>query len=266
MILGDLLSELRENVLRDRSDQIAGVTDQLWSDATLVRYINAAQDRFAKRAECLRDGTTKDVTQIQLVVGQEFYPMHPKVIGVLSARFTGIDGTVDGADLARAGHANLDTYTAVDNRYFDFANITTLQPGKIVAFTTDESMLSDGRGSLNTMVFRSFPPVGVGYNGVINMRVVRLPLAWMSPTNLDAQPEIPEQYHLNILDWAAYLALRGPDLDIAGGDAPARAKEFASSFEAHVLDAKRELKRRMFTPAAYKFGGNGFSYPSDWNP
>jgi len=33
MILGDMLEELRENILRDKSDQVGGTaTDQLWSD------------------------------------------------------------------------------------------------------------------------------------------------------------------------------------------------------------------------------------------
>ena len=266
MILGDLLDELRHNLLRDRSDQISGVTDQLWSDTTLVRYINEAQDRFAKRTECLRDATTPDTCRLTLVVGQQIYNLHPKILGVISARYMGnLTRPMDGADLARAGHANLDTYKSVDGRYFDTSYITTLQPGKVVAFTTDEGMVADGYNALNTPVFRTFPAVGAGYDGTIALRVVRFPLNPLLVGNLNAQPEIPEQYHLNMLDWAGYLALRGPDLDVAGGDAPARARELATSFEGHVNDAKRELRRRMFTPAAFSFGGNGFSYERDWN-
>ena len=50
MNLGDLLEELRENILHDRSDRIAGDTDQLWSDRTLVRYINEAERKMAREA------------------------------------------------------------------------------------------------------------------------------------------------------------------------------------------------------------------------
>jgi hypothetical protein len=260
LILGDLLAELRDNILHDRTDQVSGATDQLWSDATLVRYINEAQNRFAKRSECLRDFTTPSVCQITTVVGTEFYPLHPKIIGVLSARVVG-----DACDLARAGHANLDTYRATDNRFFDTSYITTLVPGKTIAFTTDEGMVADGRNALNTMMFRTFPSVGLGYAAVINLRVVRFPLSRLDLSNLDGQPEIPEQYHLNMLDWAAYLALRMPDLDIAGGDAVIRSRDLAKSFEQHVLDAKTEVQRRLFAPAAFQFGGNGFTYERDWN-
>ena len=266
MTLGDLLEELRDNILRDRSDQVAGVaSDQLWSDKTLVRYINEAQHRFAKRTECLRDATPSDITKVITVAGTDRYALNPKVIGVLSARFLG-NGTLpmDGADLARVGHANLDTYRAVDNRWFDTSYLTAATPGKVIAFSTDEGMLADGRNALNSMCFRVFPNVGAGFEGTIQLRVVRFPMYHLRETDLSAMPEIPEQYHLNMLDWAGYLALRGPDLDVAGGDAPGRAKELAASFEEHVQDAKRELKRRLFAPATWQFGQNGYSYERDW--
>ena len=259
MRLGDLLEELRDNILSDKSDQVGARTDQRWSDATLVRYINEAEMRFAKRSECLRDAVTPDTCQLQLVVGQQDYALHPKVIGVLSARCGG-----DGYDLARAGHSNLDTYRANDTRFFDTSYITTATPGKVIAFTTDEGMLSDAKNALNSMTFRAFPNVGAGFAVQVNLRVVRFPLRRLELRDLEGQPEVPEQYHLNMLDWAGYLALRQPDLDVAGGDAPGRAKDLMNSFEAHVQDAKRELKRRMFTPAAFQFGGNGFTYERDW--
>jgi hypothetical protein len=265
MRLCDLLEELQENILSDRTDQIAGATDQLWTQKTLVRYINEAHDRFAKRSECLRDAATPAVCQVKLVVGTRDYILHPKVIGVLSARYMGnTTQPEDGADLARAGHANLDTYRAVDNRYFNTQYLTSLTPGKIIAFTTDEGMMPDMKNALNCMTFRSFPNVGAGYDGLVQMRVVRLPLVHLTLDDLDATPEIPEQYHLNMLDWAGYLALRRPDLDVAGGDAPGRAKELMTSFEQHVQDAKREIRRRLFAPAAFQFGQNGFTYERDW--
>ncbi len=264
MVVGDLLAELRENILRDKSDQVSGTAlDQLWSDATLIRYINEAHIRFAKRSECLRDVTPSELTQVNTVVGTERYALDPKVIGVLSARFMGPPNP-DGADLARAGHANLDTYRATDNMFFDTSYLVTAIPGKTLAFSTDEGMLADGRNALNSMCFRVFPNVGAGYAGLIQLRIVRFPLYKLSLDNLDATPEIPEQYHLNMLDWAGYLALRQPDLDVAGGDAPQRAKDLADSFEKHIQDAKREIQRRMFAPAAWQFGQNGFSYQRDW--
>jgi hypothetical protein len=107
MNLRRLLFHLRANILHDRSDQSVedsgGVSDYLWSDETLVEYIDQAQDRMAREALFFRDGTTPDVTQIQMIAGQKEYPMHPSIFGVISARCVG-----DRADLARAGHSNFD--------------------------------------------------------------------------------------------------------------------------------------------------------------
>ncbi len=266
MVVGELLEELRENIASDRSDQIAGSrSDQLWTDKTLIRYMNEAHMRFAKRSECLRDATTPEITQVRLVAGQRDYPLHPKVVGVLSARYMGnATNPPDGLDLARAGHSNLDTYRAPDNRYFNTSYFTQLQPGKIIAYSTDEGMLADDRNALNTPVLRAFPTVGEGFDGIVQLRVVRLPLRMLKLDDLDATPEIPEQYHLNMLDWAGYLALRRPDLDVAGGGGPDRAKQLMNSFEQHVTDAKTELKRRMYAPLAWRFGGNGYTYERDW--
>lgn len=261
MTLADQLEELRDNILRDKSSQVSGTrSDQLWTDRTLVRYINEAQDRFAKRSECLRDATTPEVCQIKTQVGVDRYAMHPKVLGVLSARLA--SGTVD---LARSGHANLDTYRIVDNRFFDTSSLQAVTPGKTLAYTTDEGMQADGRNAFNAVTFRVYPMVGAGYADTVNLRVVRLPLRRLHLDDLNAYPEIPEQYHLNMLDWAGYLALRGPDLDVAGGDAPGRAKDLMQSFEQHVIDAKRELSRRLYQPPTWDFGGNGFTYERDWN-
>lgn len=271
MNLGELLSELRENLLADFSDQVAGTRkDQLWTDETLVRYINEAQNRFAKRAECLRDAVTPDTCTVTMVAGQRDYALHPKVIGVLSGKF--YHNTPEHIDLARAGHANLDTYRSPDNRFLDFSYITSLKPGKPIAFTTDEGMLGDAKGALNRMTLRTYPVISPEFAvrddltaSVINLRVVRFPMVKLDISNLNGEPEIPEQYHMNILDWAGYLALRKPDLDVAGGDARGLSAQLAKSFEATVEDAKRELKRRMFAPAAFKFGGNGFTYERDWD-
>ena len=100
MNLTELLQELRENILYDRSDRVAGADPFLWSDATLVRYINEAQRRFARQSLIIRDGSNNEATLVTLRDGVTEYALHPSVMGVLSARFAG-----DTADLARAGQA-----------------------------------------------------------------------------------------------------------------------------------------------------------------
>jgi len=250
MNLEELLDELRHNILHDRSDQIAGDSDQLWSDRTLIRYINEAERRMARQALILRDAVTPEATLIQTVAGQKFYALHPSVIAVISAKCHG-----DVADLARAGHAALSTYHTPDTYFFDPSSLSVLPPGKMVAYSTDEGLLQDDAGTVRVVTFRAYPAPDATHVQAIHLRVIRTPLRKLR--NLQDIPEIPEDHHLDMLDWAAYLALRIVDHD--AGD-PDRAAEFKASFQAHVDEAKKLAMRKMFTPAPWGFGRNGFSW------
>lgn len=253
MKLSDLLTELRENILHDRSDRVAGSPDYLWSDATLVRYINEAQRRFARKGLVIRDKTTPDVTQVTLQTGVDEYTLHPSVLAVISARLS-----TDPADLARAGHSAFDTYRQPDPYFFDTSELSTLQPGKPLAYGTDETLGLDDNDSVSSVVLRVYPVPSAAYNNaIIKLRVIRLPIDDLTTNNLNAVPEIPQDHHLEMLDWAAYLALRIVDID---GGAPNRAAEFRGSFEAHVKEARDAAMRKLFTPSQWGFGRNGFSW------
>lgn len=254
MTLGDLLQELRENILHDRSDQVAGDTDQLWSDTTLIRYINEAQRRFARRSLVLRDGTTPARTRVQLVAGQDEYPLDNSVIAVLSARFS-----ADKLDLLRAGHSLLGSYGSPDGRFFDTASYSGLPAGKTMAYSTDEEVGVDDDGRSTNVMLRVYPTPTLTYANTLQMRVVRIPCP-LTIDDLNQECELPEDYHLDMLDWAAYLALRMVDLDTgAAGDAPNRAAGFKAAFEDHVVSAKREVMRKLFSPQAWGFGRGGFA-------
>jgi hypothetical protein len=253
MLLDDLLRILREDILHDRSDQVAGDTDYLWSDTTLVAYIDEAQRRFARRSLCIRDATTPSLTQVTLVTNQTEYTLNPSVIAVISARFTG-----DTADLARGGHAQFDTYHTPDTYFFNPSDLSTLPPGKPLAWATDEGTAANSTGSVGVIMFRAYPVPSSTYAGqIINLRVCRMPQTRLVASELDVYPEIPEEYHIPMLDYAAYLALRIVDHDLGN---PARANEFLTSFEGHVIEARNEMLRKMFTPHPWGFGRDGWSF------
>lgn len=252
MNTGDLLSELRENILHDRSDQVAGVTDRLWSDATLIRYMNEAERRFAREALVIRDSTS-EATSVTLVAGQDTYTLHEKVLGVVSAKYQN-----DNTDLKRAGHSSLSTYTQPDTYFFDTSQLSTMPPGKVLAYSTDESVSQDDGDSMSVVTMRVYPVPDASQAGaVIKLRVVRLPLDDLSIDRPKARPEIPEIHHLEMLDWAAYLALRIVDVD--GGN-PERAAEFRASFDASVKTARTAVMRKLFAPTPWGFGRNGFTW------
>lgn len=262
MNLGDMLSELRTGILHDVSSLSSGTSDQLWSDATLVRYIDEAQCRFARGSLVLRDGTTPEVTQVTIVApvdgaAQTVYALHPSVIAVISAQLVG-----DTADLARAGHSAFQTYHTPDAYFFNPSYLGTLPPGKPLAWGTDEYLTADPYGTVGVVSLRLFPKPIPDYDGqVIGLRVLRIPLIrFNQSSDLSLTSEIPEQHHMDLLDWAAYLALRKVDID-AG--MPDRAREFQQAFEAHVMEARKAMMRKLFTPLEWGFGRNGWSWDRD---
>jgi hypothetical protein len=252
MNLSDLLSELRLNILHDRSDRSSGNEDYLWSDATLVRYINEAQRRFASRSFVIRDATTAEVINVTLEEGVTEYSLHPSILAVISAKLDSEQG-----DLARAGHSILNRATrSTDN--WDLSLTSLVAPGKPMAFSTDEQVVEDDDSSVSAVSMRVFPEPSADYDGeLIKLRVVRKPLDELTVNNLSAVPEIPVDHHLEMLDWAAYLALRIIDVD--GGNAK-RAAEFAQSFESHVQAARTMVMRKLFAPKPWGFGKGGWSW------
>lgn len=256
MTLEELLAELRENILHDRSDRISGQTDRLWSDETLVRYINEAQKRFARMGLVLRDASTPEVTQVTLATGVTTYTLHPSVLAVITAKHAADDG-----DMTRTGHAALGAYYRPTGVTWDPAQYAALPPGKPVAYSTDEEIrLNDEDSTTSLVTLRVYPAPSATYNGsVLNLRVVRLPIEDLTTRDMCAVPEIPAMHHIEMLDWAAYLALRIVDHDL--GD-PGRAHEFRSLFNEHVTQARKDAMRKMFTPLPWGFGRNGFSWES----
>lgn len=255
MTLGDLLTLLRESILNDRTDRVSGSSDFLWTDKTLCIYINEAQRRFAVKSFILRDGTTDEATLVTLKAGQAVYPLNPAVLSVLSAR-----RSTQEADLLRVGHALFAVPRGPTERPVDPAQYHTLQPGPPLAFATDEAVNDVDGDSFQQISLRVYPVPNAEQDGqTIRLRVVRKPLNRLVETALSAVPELPEDHHIEMLDWAAYLALRIVD-DDAG--APRRAAEFAASFEAHVTAARKLAMAKMFAPIPWGFGRGGFSWDS----
>lgn len=247
MKLSDLLDELRANILNDRG-RSTGDDDKLWSDATLLRYVNEAQRRFAKRAFVIRDSRTTEVVNVTVLEGITEYDLHPSIIGVITAKLTGAT-----TDLIRVGHTVLGQYTT-GNAIVYPSSFEQMSPAAPMAFATDETLIEDDSGSISTLTMRVYPTPRAEDDGtIIKMRVIRMPLEDLR--NSSDVPEVPADNHLEMLDWAAYLALRIVDQD-AGN--PKRAQEFANSFEAHVAEARKLVLSKLYAPQRWGFGRGGW--------
>lgn len=252
MTLGEQLAELRFNILRDRSDMIAGDTDSLWSDDTLLLYIKDAERRFARRTLILRDSTTPQVTQLTIDGANSVitYPLHPSVLAVISAKYNNKT-----SDLLRSGHSLVVPAPPSEYMTYDRPMDFDLPPSDPVAYYTDETLVY---ASQNRVTLTIFPKPGAAQNGMpIAMRVVRLPLTGYSRDCLNRESEIPEDYQLDVLEWAAYRAQRTWDGD-AG--APTTSQDHLNAFNDAVEKAKKEAKSKMFANITFRYGRNGFSY------
>lgn len=250
MELGDQLDELRVNILRDRSDLIAGDTDSFWTDETLLRYIGDAERRFARRTLMLRDSTTPEVAQVILKTGVPTYPLHDTVIGVLSAKYD-----TDVFDLQRSGHGLILQYTPPEFLSYDPTVSYTVAPGRPIAFYTDETLVFARRSKVTLSVY---PVPGTDQNGkILYLRTIRMPMSSYTMDDLNTESELPEAYQLDVLEWAAYRALRGFDAD-AG--APTTAESHKAAFEDAIAKAITDTKLKMFSNITVKYGMNGFGY------
>lgn len=234
MTLQEMLGELRGPLLRDVSGALStDEEDLLWTDEVLTRYINDGDRRFCERSMILEDATSPEATQIVLQADVTSYPLHRSVISVASA-------VLDGKALRKVS-----------------TNVSQGHPPEVVGFSPSHAGGYHGVSAYvpdyNVGSFHVLgTPTEAEVGKVINLRVVRLPLVPLTLDDVNASPEIPEQYHLDILEWAAFRALRNHDND---AENMAKASAHSTRFERAVEEAKRTHENRTFV---------GFSFAPSW--
>ena len=217
MDLSELVSHTRNNVLRDTA------LPSLWSDAELTLYLNQAVKEFAIRTHEIVDDSTAAVTTFDTVAGQAVYDLHESIIIV--------------------NEAGLVEYNDSDEE-ISYTPLRDRTRGQL------RRRFSSGRpcyytAQVRTDSIRLDPTPDAVYT--IEMIVARKPLANMAnPTD---EPEISEEYHLNLCDYAAYRALVSNQPE---GANMAAADTFKGIWDLGVRDAKRAiaLKRAGETPQA----------------
>jgi hypothetical protein len=249
MTLQELLDELRVNVLHDDAGLASGPDDRLWSDDTLVRYLNDAERRFARQTLCLRDASTPEVVEVTLTSGVADYSLHKSVRAVVSARYED-----DSADLGRVGHVTMQEIVPPETIVFDVNQVSALTPGKPLAISTDEALdLSENAAVVLTV----WPTPSDAEEGKrVLLRVARTPLVLLDLERADKQcPEIPEEYHLDLCEWAAYRCFRTSDLDGASDKATQHEQRFAAA----ISEVMRDVRKKMHAPARFAFGAFAWS-------
>ncbi len=246
MNLTEGLDELRTGILRDMSTLKTGPPDSYWTDPRLVRYIDDAHKRFARLALCIRDDTTPEVTQVELEPGVDTYVLHSSVLAVLSVRHQD-----DQQDMVRITHTTAVNIQNTFTEDFEFALVTN--PGKPVRFSTDEG-LDPTQNHAIRMRFLGVPDQTQD-SKIVYLRTIRKPLRNISLDREEDCFEIPEEYHLDMLEWSAFRALRNWDID---AEDRAKSKQHRERFEEAVAECRKDTLRKLWQPLRWMFGTVGF--------
>lgn len=240
MKLSELLDHVAASVLDDRTSMLNGAPDELWSDEVLARFFRRAEDIFATRTQCIKDDTTAACCEITLVAEQAKYDLHSSVIQVLSV--TPADTSVD---LQKFDYNSMRPRFDTSPGYFDINTSYVDTPGRPLWYATDaESQVLKVRPAPRAQDVTDI--------GTLNLRVARRPLTPLSHETPDAEPEIPERYHLDLCDYVAFRALSLPNVD---SDGKREAKSFYAVWEASLRAARGERLTAEAAPVRWGFGG-----------
>lgn len=174
-----------------------------WTTNRLLNWLAEGQDKFCEQTGYFADKTTYFVTT---VLGQQDYLLSPRIVSVRSV-WDGGRQLVDGVGVTFS-----DT---------DFLDTKVQSP---VHYRTD----------LQTGFITFFEPVTAGIS--LTLRVHR-----RSKVSLKtAEPEIPEQFHLALVEYAAYRAFSNHDKELQD---PIKARDHFANFRAYVKDGSRAYRR-----------------------
>lgn len=243
-VFGDLLSFLRNDVLRDNTEPY------LWSDEALCACIAQAHDEYAELTQSIRDSSS-EAASFLLESGVDRYVLHPAVLAVLSAR---VDG--EPSDLVRGGSPALNGYIPPPDTVAWLESVAqgTLAPGMPRVYVTDDSV----DDSDQTMTIRVSPTPSDAEDGkLVRLRIARLPLVQCAVDTLAEVPDLPRNGFIPIAHGAAAYAYMTNDNDAGYAT---RAESHRAIFDRFIGQGRAKARRKLFAPLSWGFGRGGSSY------
>lgn len=183
------------------------ITPYLWSDTEVAGYLADAENEA-----CIRAGLLTDDQIIRLGPGKNAVLLISEVLDILS-----VHRAADDVFLAREALADIERprSSGTPRSYALLGQTLYVYPTPTAA-----------------QIFR--------------IRVSRLPLEPLSLARPSAEPEIPKNEHLRILEWAMFRAFSRRDSDTYD---PARASVHETHFESHFGPRSSAHARRQFREA-----------------
>lgn len=241
MKLEEILDHLASNVLDDRTALVSGPADSLWSDEVLVRYLNEGQNIFCRKAWPIIDNTSAACCVIALVAGQKTYALHKSVLSVLSATPNDTDIPLSWLNFSLISPSP--TIQLPD--YYTVPPLAQIeQAGRPGWYSTDDA-------TKQLKIRPAADAANVAAIVQLNLRVARLPLVPLSVDTPELEPEIDDEYHLDLADYAAGRALMQANVD---SDQKDEGRKFVDAFELKLRRAKNDRLIAQKAPGRYLFG------------
>lgn len=193
---------LEELIASFREDAMDRANPPLWSDESVTRWLNEAQDEAAIRGRLLLDDSTPVVTTIAVEADKASYQLHAKVYEIAHLQWQ------PSAAAHRAKPVDLVTREWLDRKH----------PGWRVRMDCDALYAIQTEGAL-----RMVPTPRE--DGTLVLEAYRLPLKPLA--NDTDKPEIHAASHAYLVYWALHRAFSQPDGD---GFDPQRAATAEAAF------------------------------------
>ena len=249
MTLEEMLQYVGKEFLDDRVDLVDGDNDSLWSDEYLVRQFNEAQRILCRRSWAIIEFGVAPAGVIVLQAGRSLYSLHPSVLRVFDGTPTTQVSPLGRTEDIQLRNTNLlnqapgsDAFDAYEvGERASLAGNLTNTAGPPLAFASDAG----------SRTLRVFPPPTVDQNGLrVVMKVARLPINYLTLDDVEAEPEVPEEFHMAIGEYAAGKALTLPNVD---GDQKVEGRRLLDQFDKVVREAKQERIRAEASTARWNF-------------
>jgi hypothetical protein len=218
------------DVFREQAGDVSA--PQLWSDASLYRWLNEAEVEACRRARLIVDtqnvAGVDNVCRIQLVNGTAMYSLDRRVIYVRRALMAGRNIPLTPLD-----------YRDMDVEQPGWQSKT----GQVIGYVRG---LDNGK----FRPFRTPTTAALASGSTVDLLVVREPLRPMTQEDTDAEPEINSRYHAALLDWVHFRAYSRKDSEAYD---PKLAAEHLATFEAEFgtrakANAVEEEYQRLTLP------------------
>jgi hypothetical protein len=183
-----------------------------WQDPELAEYATDAQNEACRRARLLVDSSSADICQYEVLAGDPWITLDPRVIFVRRAKVGQRTSR-----LTRFSYRDLDpvpgweAHLAIPHGF-----ITDMETGKLRLYPYYEPD--------NPL---PVPPATATQVDTLSLTVVRLPLTDL--THPDDTVEIHDRYARNLRHWMAYRAYMKRDSEVFN---PVKAAEALKLFEA----------------------------------